>query len=202
MGAKQSLEDDLINFKMTSKQMGRSSAKCNKKEAQMKNKLKKAIADGNMDVAREYAQNAIREKNSALQFLRLQSRIDSVASRLEQAIRMQTVSSIMKSQVSGMQNALKSMEADKISKVMEQFEQQFEDMDVQTRHMNKTMDSTTAVGAPIDEVDELINQVATENRLNIAGKFGTNNPTNEEVVTPVEGNTMEERLAALRGKQG
>jgi hypothetical protein len=44
-----------------------------------------------MEGARIYAQNAIREKNSSLNFLRLGSRVDAVAARLESAIRMQVI---------------------------------------------------------------------------------------------------------------
>lgn len=44
-----------------------------------------------MEGARIYAQNAIREKNSSLNFLRLGSRVDAVAARLESAIRMQVM---------------------------------------------------------------------------------------------------------------
>ncbi len=94
MGAKHSLEDDLITFRLTSKQFSRSSAKCKKQEAVQKEKLRKAIEQGNMEGARIHAENAIREKNQALNFLRLGSRIDAVASRLEVAIRMQDVSII------------------------------------------------------------------------------------------------------------
>lgn len=47
-----------------------------------------------MEGARIYAQNAIREKNQSLNYLRLSSRIDGVASRVEQAIRMRTVTFI------------------------------------------------------------------------------------------------------------
>lgn len=44
-----------------------------------------------MEGARIYGQNVIREKNQALNFLRLSSRIDAVSARLETAIRMQQV---------------------------------------------------------------------------------------------------------------
>ncbi len=44
-----------------------------------------------MDGARIYAQNAIREKNQALNYLRLASRIDGVAARVETAVRMKVV---------------------------------------------------------------------------------------------------------------
>jgi charged multivesicular body protein 1 len=44
-----------------------------------------------MEGARIYGQNVIREKNQSLNFLRLGSRVDAVAARLETAIRMQVM---------------------------------------------------------------------------------------------------------------
>ena len=87
MGNKHTLEDDLITFKLTSKQLLRSSEKCEKNAAQQKSKLKQAIEKGNKEGARIYAQNAIREQNQAMKMLAMSSRIDAVASRLEGAIR-------------------------------------------------------------------------------------------------------------------
>lgn len=91
MGNRVSLEDELINLRLTSKQQQRSALKCNKNEAGAKAKLREAIKAGNIEGARIYGQNAIREKNQALNCLRLSSRIDAVASRLETAIRMKQV---------------------------------------------------------------------------------------------------------------
>jgi len=57
------LEDELINLRLTSKQMQRASKKCEKNEKEAVTKLKKAIKQGNPEGARIYAQDAIREKN-------------------------------------------------------------------------------------------------------------------------------------------
>ncbi len=46
---------------------------------------------GNNDGARIYASNAIRKKNESLNLLRLSSRIDAVASRVETAVTMRQV---------------------------------------------------------------------------------------------------------------
>ena len=108
----------------------RSSQKCDKNESINKERLKQAISKGNLEGARIYAQNAIREKNQSLKFLRLASRIDAVASRLETAIRMQEVSGALGETVKGMANVMASLELTKISQTMDQFERQFEDMDV------------------------------------------------------------------------
>jgi len=54
--------------------------------------LLQALAQGNVEGARIYASNAIRKKNEGLNLLRLGSRIDAVASRVETAVTMRQVS--------------------------------------------------------------------------------------------------------------
>lgn len=78
-------------------------------------KLQKAIEKGNMEGAKIHAQNAIREKNQGLNYLRLSSRIDAVSSRLEAAIRMKTVTKTMGNVVKGMDKALQSMDIQQVS---------------------------------------------------------------------------------------
>lgn len=203
---KKSLEDDLITFKMTSRQMNRSSKKCEKNEKANIAKLKAAVQQGNVEGARIYGQNAIREKNQALTFLRLASRIDAVASRLETAVRMQQVSEAMGQTVNGMANVMASMDDKKISATMDKFEKLFEDMDVKSAYMEDTMDATTSMTTPPEQVDELIQKVADEHGLNLggqldkAGAVGTKIPgamAAEEGETTGE-DDLEARLAALR----
>jgi len=47
---------------------------------------------GNVEGARIYAENAIRKKNEGLNYLRLASRVDAVANRVQTAMTMKTVS--------------------------------------------------------------------------------------------------------------
>lgn len=54
-----------------------------------------------------------------------------------------------------------------ISLVMDKFESQFADLDVQTSYMESTMSDTTALATPQDQVDQLINQVADEAGLEV-----------------------------------
>ena len=67
--------------------------------------------------------------------------------------------------VKGMDKVLATMNIEKISKVMDKFEKQFEDLDVQTKYMEGAMDQTTAMTTPEDQVKDLINQVADEHGL-------------------------------------
>eukprot|EP00578_Thalassiosira_sp_NH16_P010454 CAMPEP_0181110250 /NCGR_PEP_ID=MMETSP1071-20121207/18618_1 /TAXON_ID=35127 /ORGANISM="Thalassiosira sp., Strain NH16" /LENGTH=205 /DNA_ID=CAMNT_0023194017 /DNA_START=189 /DNA_END=806 /DNA_ORIENTATION=- len=204
MGNSVSLEEELINLRLTSKQMQRASKKCDKNEKAAVTKLKKAIQQGNSEGARIYAQDAIREKNQSLNCLRLGSRIDAVASRLETAVRMNTVTKSMKGVVKGMDKGLASMDVDKISATMDKFEQQFEDLDVKAAYMDQAMNATTASATPVDQVDELVKMVADENNLELGEAFGDLGPVGKikepekkkEEVVPAD--DLEARLANLK----
>lgn len=55
---------------------------------------------------------------------------------------------------------------------MDKFENQLEDVDVQTSYMENTMNSTTAQGMPQDQVDLLMQQVADENGIEVHQQLG------------------------------
>jgi len=192
------MENNLFQLKFTSKQLARGSKKSEKSEREQKLKLKKAIEQGNMDGAKIYAQNAIREKNMALNYLRLASRIDAVASRVESAIRMRTVTSSMANIVKGMEKSMKQMDLEKMTQVMDKFEKQFEDLDVQSEYVENAMSQTTTLSTPADQVDLLIQQVADEHGLELAGKLGSVVPSAQTSVG--EQDELTERLAKLKQK--
>ena len=95
--------------------------------------------------ARIHAQNAIRQKNNAQNYLRLSSRVDAVSSRLESAIKMQQVTKSMGGVVKNMDKVLASMNVEQISKVMEKFEQSFEDMDVRSEYVQHAIAAGSAL---------------------------------------------------------
>lgn len=88
-----------------------------------------------MERAKICAENALREKQQQLSLLKLASRMEAVASRVEQALVVGKVSKAMSKTVDGMEAAFKSMDAVKISKVMDDFSAAFDDMDVRTAVM-------------------------------------------------------------------
>lgn len=205
MGNKVSLEDEMVNLRIVSKQMQRSSKKCEKNEKAALQKLKKAIQQGNHEGARIYGQDAIREKNQALNHLRMASRIDACSSRIETAVRMGQVTDGMKGVVKGMDKGLASMDIEKISALMDKFEQQFEDLDVKTQYMEGTMNATTATSTPAEQVDTLIGQVADANNLELGEAFSQAGPVGKKTPTVKEStqekpiaDDLEARLANLR----
>ncbi|CAE7108607.1 unnamed protein product [Rhizoctonia solani] len=196
------LEKSLFQLKFTAKTLNRQSKKAQKDENTEKAKLKKALQQGNTDGARIYASNAIRKKNEALNLLRLASRIDAVASRVETAVTMKQVTGNMTSVVKSMDKAVESMNLERISLVMDKFESQFADLDVQISYTEDTMQSTTAVSMPQDQIDALMTQMADEANIELEQNMevGKKVPDLTESKSAVreEDDQLAERLRALR----
>ena len=154
-----------------------------------------------MEGARIYAQDAIREKNHGLNCLKMASRIDAVASRLESAIRMNTMTTSMQGVVKGMDAGLANMNVDQISEVMDKFEKQFEDLDVKSAYMDDAMNATTATSTPVDQVDQLISAVADQNNLELGEAFMEAGPLKQKVPekqATTGTDDLEARLANLK----
>lgn len=78
--------EHLFNLKFAVKDLERNSKKCEKERAKEELKAKKAIQKGSVDVARIHAENAIRQKNQSVNYLRMSARVDAVASRVQSAL--------------------------------------------------------------------------------------------------------------------
>jgi charged multivesicular body protein 1 len=163
-------------MKFATKQLARLSKKCEKKEAVLKNKTADAIKKGNMDVAKEYASSAIREKSQALSYLKLSSRIDAVSARVETAVRMNGLTRAMGGIVQGMDSVLQTMDINKIANTMDKFEQQFDSLDVRSGYMEDAIDSTTALSTPDEQVQALMHEVAAQNGLEVAAEMDSLGP--------------------------
>jgi len=181
MGNGQSMEDHLFNLKWTAKQLAKESKKCESNAAANKLKCKKAMETGNMEGARIFAETAIRDKNQSLNYLRLSSRIDAVSQRVNTAVKMKTLTKDMSGIVNSMDSVMKSMNVEKITAVMDKFEKQFEDLDLATGVMEQSMQSSTAMTMPEQQVEGLMQQVADE--YNIEFQSGlTGVPNNQLIV--------------------
>jgi len=193
------LENALFKLKFTAKQLNRQATKAGKDEQTEKGKLKKAIQQGHEDIAKVYAQNAIRKQNEKLNLLRLASRIDAVSSRVQTAVTMQRVSMNIADVVRGMDIAMSSMDLEKISAVMDKFEKQFEDLDVAAGYYENATSSATAVGTPQEDVDRLMTQMADEAGVELNQNLEDAAPAKTKVgPTEEEENGLGERLRALR----
>lgn len=194
------MERNLFNLKFAAKELERNSKKSNKQERLEKEKAKKCIQNGQIESAKIHAENAIRQKNQSINYLRMAARVDAVASRVQTAVTTSKVTTSMGGVVKSMDQAMKSMNLEKISAIMDTFEKQFEDLDVQSSYMENTMSSTTTVSTPQNEVDSLMQQIAGEAGLELNLEL-PQGPTATPVASTAASHEQDEltkRLAQLR----
>lgn len=165
------MDDVLFQLRFTAKQLEKQATKAQQQQAQEKAKVKKALESKNVEGAQIYAENSIRKKNEYLNYLRLASRVDAVASKVKSAMAMQGVAKNIGMVTKSLESAMASLDLEKISKIMDNFEKQFTDLDVKSGVLESTMSSATTLSTPQADVEALIKQVADENGLEIIGKM-------------------------------
>merc|ERR1739848_822707 len=106
--ASNEMEDTLFQPKFCAKQLNRLSKKAEKEQRQKEAQVKKALEKRNPDVARVYAENAVRKKNESLNYLRMSGKVDAVASRVQSAVTMKGVAKNMGSVVKSLEKAVNS----------------------------------------------------------------------------------------------
>merc|ERR1711912_77979 len=173
----------LFNLKFATKNLLRESKKCEKDEKAEKAKVKTAIQKNNTEGARIHAENAIRNHNQALNYLRMSARVDADVCR-------------------AMEGAMASMNLEKITEMMDRFENQFENLDVQTDMMESTMQGTTTQFVPENDVNALMQEQADAAgiELNLALPHAGDKTLQTTAVSQKE-DDLSTRLAALREKE-
>ncbi|CAH8678270.1 unnamed protein product [Schistosoma rodhaini] len=198
------LQDSLIQLRIAAKQVMRFSEKAARESEVQKQKLKKALTSGNVECGRIYAENAIRKQKESTNYLRMASRFDAVQSRVQTALTMNQVVKNIGSVSNELEKAMRTMDLEKLEKVMSKFESQFEDLDIRSLTMENSMRNIFTLSAPEDEINSLIKQVAEENSLEVshaiadAPVVGGTLSVNSESSRDAEDDALTRRLAALR----
>ncbi|XP_008291787.1 charged multivesicular body protein 1a isoform X1 [Stegastes partitus] len=194
----------VFGSQFTSKQLERLAKKAEKESEKEQAKVKKALQQKNVECARVYAENAIRKKNEGLNWLRMASRVDAVASKVQTAVTMKGVTKNMGQVTKALDKALNSMDLQKVSAVMDKFETQVQNLDVHTSVMEDSMSSAMTLTTPQEQVDDLIHQIAEESGLEVMDQL-SQLPAGATSVVGGESSRSQEkedqlsrRLAALR----
>ncbi|XP_003495127.2 charged multivesicular body protein 1a [Cricetulus griseus] len=195
------MDDTLFQLKFTAKQLEKLAKKAEKDSKAEQAKVKKALQQKNVECARVYAENAIRKKNEGVNWLRMASRVDAVASKVQTAVTMKGVTKNMAQVTKALDKALSAMDLQKVSAVMDRFEQQVQNLDVHTSVMEDSVSSATTLTTPQEQVDSLIVQIAEENGLEVLDQLSQlpegASAVGESSVRSQE-DQLSRRLAALR----
>lgn len=131
----------------------------------------------------------------------MSARVDAVASRVQTALTTRKVTNSMAGVVKAMDAAMKGMNLEKISGLMDKFESQFEDLDVQSSMMENTMSSTVTTSVPQNDVDALMMRVADEAGLELNMEVPSvpqSSALGASTAVASEQDELSQRLARLR----
>jgi len=203
MGLKSPAEkmmESRLQLKMSAKNMQRMENRAKKNGAAQRKKLEKAIADGNVEESRIYAQNCVRETNNARKYLRFRSRIEATHDRVANGEALMSVAKEMVGVTRAMEASMASMNLEKTQQMMDRFEASFDRLDVQSAVMDGAMSDSVATSTPENEVNALMRQVADEKGLEIQMELpevGVGNPTSQTLKTV----QIERELASIRRRE-
>lgn len=116
---------------------------------------------------------------------------------------LQTISKSMAGIVKALDSAMASNNLDRVASTMDQFERQFENLDIQSGVMEDAMNNQASLSTPEDEVNSLMMQVADEHGLDV--QLGLPQASAAPVAAPqaaqpTADTDFSQRLAQLRGK--
>ena len=183
--------DAMFEFKMMSKQMARESKKAESQSKALVEKVKKCIAKGDYEQAKNAASDAIRQKNMVKRYRVLSSKVDTIAQRLKTAYQNQRLTEQMQSLTQQLLGAGSVMDIVKMTETMSNFEKLFDDLDVNSNMMDQVFDNVNAGTVNENEVNQLIGQIAQQNGLKLSEEF--------EDVQLGEGNVSEQQPAQKIG---
>ena len=106
---KKDLWDVSMDLKFQAKQLANQSKKAEKSMIAQKKKVAKAIEKGQVDIARIYAENAIRNKAETTSLLRLSVQMEGISAKLDSAYRTEQVSKEIANSVPLIQSSLAKM---------------------------------------------------------------------------------------------
>lgn len=136
--------------------------------------------------------------------MRLASRLDAVVSRLEAQAKMQMVNRNMVGITKNLERALANNNLEQIAATMQQFERQFEDLEIQAATVDGVMATQAALSTPEEEVSALMQQVADEHGLEVGmglpGASTSVPAAARAAATAEEQDPLSRRLAELRGR--
>lgn len=178
MLANPQLYDQIFQLRLTSRMLERSAKKAEKEGATKRKKVAEYVKKGELDIARwegwihlltwrVYAQDAMRKKTEALNFLKLAARVDGVRSRLETMSANQKLAQQLAGVTKALEHSTQSMNIIEVAKVMDRFSTSLEGVTVMEESIADAIDKSTATLVQQNEVDDLIRQVADEYSLEL-----------------------------------
>ena len=150
------LLDVAVDLEFQAKTLNRQAAKIEQQEGKERKKVLDALAKGQTENAKIFAENVIRQRREAQSTRRFGAKMSALSSKVKSAAQAQMMSQQLKDTVPALKKAMVQMEKSGISNSVAEFEKVFEDMEVKTTEIDQAMDNVYSSSIDQGEVNTLM----------------------------------------------
>lgn len=193
LGTSKSPRDHIVNLKLTVRRLERAQRKLERDEARIQLKMKQAIQRGDMESARLFATDIVRNRKWELGYQKLISRINGLIFKLERADSAASMAEEMHGVAAALRAANAQLRIPDLDRVIMDMEQSIDGIEESTSTIEDGIDDLLVSDTDPAEVETLIQQTAAE--LGIETQSGL--PT----VGVVETDDLEEEIQRLRKRE-
>ncbi|EGG20924.1 SNF7 family protein [Cavenderia fasciculata] len=133
--------------------------------------IKKMAKQGQMNSAKIMAKDLVRTRYHIQKFYEMKTQLQAVSLRIQTLQSTQSMAEAMKGVTKAMTVMNRQMNLPQFTKIMMEFEQQSDKMDMKEEMMNDTMDDVMQQDGEEEESQEILNQVLDEIGIDLASQL-------------------------------
>ena len=172
---------------MIERRMERQQRKLEKEEAKLRKEIERAVEKGDMQTARLYARDIVRNRRMVHGLHQMKSRIHTVVFKLEQAHTTQTIGRDLKGLVKALHQMNKQLKLPQVEGLLNQMEYETEKLDMTTESIDESFEMMSFGGeVEEEEVDKIIGELATAKAVEADMGLPTPDIRSEEIKKELE----------------
>jgi len=162
LGGGKSLQDLVINLKLTDRRLERQKKKLKNKERKMLREARGEIQQGNLENARTYATDAARYRRWAMGYSQLQSKINGLQFKMERAQAVGDLSKDLKWVIRSLRTINAQIKAPELGQTINELEGALGEADISSEVMEDGLEGTMAADVEDTEVDKIMVELGAE----------------------------------------
>lgn len=154
--------DHILNLKVVSRRLERSKKKLENKERKNERKIRTSIQKGDMESARMYANETVRNRKAARGYQSLVNKIDGLVFKMERAEAIQSIAGEMRGVANSLANINTQLNLPEIDNLVGNMQETLESIDDTSEIIEDGMDQIFETDTDEGEVDNLLQEYGVE----------------------------------------
>ncbi|KAM9953623.1 hypothetical protein ACTFIW_006996 [Dictyostelium discoideum] len=168
---KEVLRENQRNLTKSMREIDRERVSLQNQEKKIILDIKKMAKQGQMNSAKIMAKDLVRTRYHIQKFYEMKTQLQAVSLRIQTLQSTQAMAEAMKGVTKAMITMNRQMNLPQFTKIMMEFEQQSDKMDMKEEMMNDTMDQVMEQDGEEEQSQEILNQVLDEIGIDLASQL-------------------------------